>query len=74
MKSYLASLGWAAAIIATLVFAAAVCALVYFAGPVDRFHHWRKKRVEFIKNERLNRFNVAAFRGARKFDDPRWPT
>ena len=39
-----------------------------------RYQHWRKKREEFIKNERLNRFNVAAFRGTRKFDDPRWPT
>jgi hypothetical protein len=27
---------------------------------------WRKKRDAFIRNERLNRYNMAAFRGTRK--------
>jgi hypothetical protein len=43
----------------------------YLAG---RWLAYRKRRDEFIRNERLNRYNVAAFRGTRKFDDPRWPS
>ena len=41
---------------------------------IGHFMDWRKRRDELIRNETLNRFNVAAFRGTRKFDDPRWPT
>lgn len=73
MRAYLASLGWAAALIASAGFIAAICTLAYLAGAVDRFHQWRKRRDSLIRNERLNRYNVAAFRGTRKFDDPRWP-
>lgn len=74
MRAYLASLGWATAIIVAVCFIAGVCALAYFAGAVDKFHQWRRRRDALIRNERLNRYNVAAFRGTRKFDDPRWPT
>lgn len=35
---------------------------------VGRYLHWRKERDELIRNERLNRYNVAAFRGTRKID------
>jgi hypothetical protein len=40
---------------------------------IGHFLEWRKRRDALIRNEQLNRYNVAAFRGTRKFDDPRWP-
>lgn len=51
------------------------CVVVYLADlAVGRFIDWRRRRDEFVRNSDLNRFNMAAFRGTRKFDDPRWPT
>jgi len=38
------------------------------------FLDWQKRRDAHIKAALLNRYNLAAFRGARKFDDPRWKT
>lgn len=51
-----------------------VLALVLVYVALDRYEAWRKSRDSFVRNERLNRFNVSAFRGTRKFDDPRWPS
>ena len=52
--------------------ALALYALDNLAG---RFLEWRKRRDLHIKAKDLARFNIGvAFRGARKFDDPRWPT
>jgi hypothetical protein len=69
---YLASLGWASAI---LVGIGALFGVFLLAVAIDvALRPWAKRRDEFIKNERLHRYNVAAFRGTRKFDDPRWPT
>ena len=39
-----------------------------------RFLAWRRRRALHISAEKLARFNMTAFRGTRKFDDPRWPT
>jgi len=45
-----------------------ILALLIFG--VDRavgyFQGWRERRNAFIRNERLNRYNMAAFRGTRK--------
>lgn len=53
----------------------ALCfAILLIDYAVARLQSWHTRRAELIKNERLYRYNVAAFRGTRKFDDPRWPT
>lgn len=54
-------------IIATATIFALYGAFIHYAA-------WRRERDSFVRNERLNRFNVSAFRGTRKFDDPRWPS
>lgn len=52
-----------------------VIAVLIFAADdlVGRFSHWRKRRDTHITAERMRKWNVTAFRAARKFDDPRWP-
>lgn len=73
MKS-LASLGWSFTLIAAAGFLFAIFALAYLAGGLEVVRRWRKRRALHIRAKDLARWNMAAFRGARKFDDPRWPT
>jgi len=36
-----------------------------------RIPDWYRRR---RRERQMRKYNVVAFRGARKFDDPRWPT
>jgi hypothetical protein len=55
------------------------CFLLLFAiylvdNLIGRAIEWRKRRESFLRDTEINRYNMGAFRGARKFDDPRWPS
>lgn len=63
-----------AAILITLAFAILAVAILAVDWAIGTYAKWHKRRALHIRAKDLARFNIGAFRGARKFDDPRWPS
>lgn len=51
-----------------------VLAIFAIDWAIGTYAKWTKRRASFMRDTEINRYNMGAFRGARKFDDPRWPS